>query len=323
MAAAAFLESSARWLFFSETRIGAKVATFRESYKDASILVLGACPLAYGIEPSRFSKKAYNLAYLDESLFYSEHYLALVLPEAPLIEKVIVELDPALFFADEVFTHGAADELVHQKMFIRDGKRLFGIPFSTNWRFHDEVAVRSSFFLFRELYFKKLFDCVLMGNCERADLAVVAENGHIPMSRSFAVDNRFKTPADDRELRDEIEEFGRTSMSIENGVRNQVHVKNLIEYGRQRGVRLVFVTPPYFSRYGKLFMASLSREMRELYAQTTAMAGSHAGVTYVDAMDIFAERPEERELFFDPIHLNVAGAKAFTEALDEKLKALP
>ncbi len=83
---------------------------------------------------------------------------------------------------------------------------------------------------------------------------------------------------------------------------------------KERGVRVVLFTPPYYKEYNRLFRAAWKRSM----LKTTRGLAKRTGVEYYD----FATDPEFEstpKLFKNSDHLNTLGAALFSAKLKERM----
>jgi len=87
-----------------------------------------------------------------------------------------------------------------------------------------------------------------------------------------------------------------------------------------RGVRAVFYTPPVAPEYEAIFDRQRPREITDARVEMRRIAAQQ-GLIYVDLSRDPALVAALNGLFYDPLHLTVAGASVFTARLRQELQA--
>lgn len=90
------------------------------------------------------------------------------------------------------------------------------------------------------------------------------------------------------------------------------NLSEIIEYANQRGIEIVFVTPPAWSTYRQ----HLDRRQ---YEMTTYLADSIARKNNIRIINMIDDDRFEEKDFFDVVHLNENGAKKFSRLLKDTL----
>jgi hypothetical protein len=96
---------------------------------------------------------------------------------------------------------------------------------------------------------------------------------------------------------------------------NEKILTSIIDWCAARNIQLLFFTPPAHKTYNDNFNAA---ELDEVFAYMQNLAQQNDNVSYENFLFEYQDKPE---YFFDPNHLNAAGARVFSMQIREILRA--
>ena len=259
------------------------------------ILVLGSSHAFFGINPSYFSRSAFNAANVSQDLRHDGFIFQKYLPYLPNLIWVIL---PVSYFS------------------LFSSLERGGEP----WRVRKyEIYMDAGMYPFYKLDYN--YEVAHVGDKEVLLYYVLGKDQHdcspLGFGTSYQLEKRgkdWKNSGSVAAKRHTVTKV-RGSVTIENDMKMNVAIINdLIDQCSRKGIQILFVTPPAYRTYveslDSIQLGRMYQEMRQLMIKK--------GVRYVDML---RDTSFVEDDFFDADHLNWQGAKKWTLKLDEMINA--
>lgn len=281
-------------------QIAAKRHLLDGQKQSISVLVLGSSHSYYGILPATFSKPAFNLAAVSQTLYYDDALLRRVIETMPSLKLVVL---PISYFSLET----QLDEGVERwRGYFYQYE--WGIP-QHEWHMGWHIRNFSAYFLCgRELGHRN----VLLGRIRD----VTEDYDHLGgwtnrPATSDSIGNSTMSDYLSKAARLALKRHS-SGMKQKNLQENEKILSELAQHLSSRGIGLVLVTFPVSKYYSDGMEASAYRRMQE----TLSRLSSSKGVSYFNYT--FDSRFAELD-FWDGDHLNTAGAVKFSKILNDEV----
>lgn len=263
-----------------------------EQADSIEVLVLGSSQTLYGVDPAYFSKKAFNLANVSQTIYYDTEIAYRYLDRMHKLKYVII---PVSYFS-----------LWQQICDGQDEWRDFMYSHFWNIRYPEIKLTDSRLYSYTMLYTPrvsllyafKLFHVDLRDNLRRNGYSwkdttgsLLRINDILGRERVEFYD-RLHFPSRFNEICSTLERF--------------------VERCKKRGLKVIFITPPVCDTYYKF----TNPEVNRINTETVNKMSTKYNCPYYD---YFRDKRFSSRDFFDNDHLNFAGAEKFTRILDHDI----
>ncbi|MBL6962863.1 MAG: hypothetical protein ISR55_03510 [Bacteroidetes bacterium] len=299
------LEIWSRKVFLTETDLHLKFSSLEKVKDSIEILAIGNSHLEKGLNPSFFNKKAFNLAYSAQDLYYDNQLYKHYIEEMPQLKYLIIGVD---------FLSFGYDESKNSMYYVRDYNKELNIR-PRNGISYLYLLNHSIFWINRLKFIRYVFngfpaknkhsysDAYLLPDVHRMEPVLMGSGYRATwsfMSESELIKDAMITSARGISL---------YNSSIEN--ENIRYLSEVIGLAYRRNIRIFLLSAPVSSAYKNSF----PEEMQSHFLSLINIIRMHyPEVSYINAMDHFIQR---KEVFYNSDHLNEKGAAEFTPFLEE------
>jgi hypothetical protein len=260
---------------------------------NVQVLVLGNSHAFNDIDPSGMDIGAFNLAGLNQSIYYDKRITLKYLDELPELEYVLISMDfHSLYFSSQ----GIRDVWSYYS---------YGIPYKDQTYFKEKLSYfwfgytpRITFSLLKSKLLDKLNKVEDKGLIDGWEPLSGVEGGAFSEATIKA---RAKYFNDLVAQSDELETV-------------QSDLESFIQTLKNRGIVPILFTPPV----RKELYDRLDKDIMEKNAAYIRQLQKNYDIPYWNLMDSLSDK----DLFYNVDHLNTSGAKQFSEILNNKLKDL-
>jgi hypothetical protein len=296
-----FILPVAASLLYIEHRLAAipnsynsKHDNFKEQADSVEVLVLGASEATYGINPSYFSHKGYNLADISQDLYFDSALVCNYLAKMPKLKLVLIEVDYMIF--DYSLTSNPIEDWRASYYY-----KYWGIK-SDNWNAFD-LNNYSLIWLYSRSVVKDLarkkFDTSFVKN--------MSPNGWMKYDTTVEKDNGIS------------DEFAKKRIKVitslmTKGNSQKAHncAANLVRELAAKNIKVEFINIPVYSTYRKYCnpdtLANNTKFIKELCQKY--------GCYYTD---YFADNRFTLADFHNNDHLNFRGAEKLSRLIDQDI----
>lgn len=270
-----------------------KKQSLEKQLQKIEILNLGSSHADSAINPDFFSRPGMNMANYSQSLYYDMKILDKYLDSMPHLKLVFL---PASYFSLG-FQLSDCDE--KWRCFFYE--RVYGIPL-------ENPAIRWDI---RRFSYLMLYGVdYIFSHLGKGFRNTLAKEFNASGSRA----------PQEKLLRQHInEEEGKTRAELSESLfkesllaENQRFLETMIQRLQTRNIRAVLLTTPAYKTYS----AHLSSKLLETHSRIMTQLTQKYGISY---FDFFTDSRFQLEDFEDNDHLNAAGAKKFSQLLDQEI----
>jgi len=256
------------------------------------VLILGSSHTYYGIDPDQLHFCAYNMANVNQTLYYDKMLVGKYIDRMKSLKTIIV---PISYFTLE--KEPDSDAKVRYFYY----KRYYDIDFP-------------EFNVFDYVNLRRYSLIALYGD---RTTGIIKDRFHTNIIENIMENGWFKYPYKVKELTVDVANkrisYHHSLMKQEFAVNNIRILDELIRKAKGRNVNIVFVTLPTSQYYNNLadkhVLLRKERVMKELCDKY-----------HMKYLDYFADKRFNDEDFFDSDHLNGVGAEKFSPILDKDLR---
>jgi len=271
------------------------------------ILILGNSHANYGIDPEQFTFNAYNLACVDQSLYFDKRLTLKYIDSLPKLKFVLINIDyHSLYFSK-------------QEKGVRDIWSYYGngIKYKNRNYFKYDVSP----FIFG--YKPKISFSVLKGGIKKwiknepSKLVFGPQKGVKPNSNLqkgfIAYENTNESKFNDTEYSNRANSFtDRVNKSTENTDVIQ-DASNFIEILKSKNITPIIVSIPCYSEFTKRLDQKIIKKNN---AQINNLAKKYS-IEYWDYLNFDSLSKSD---FYNSDHLNKKGAAKFSKILNKRIK---
>jgi hypothetical protein len=281
-----------------------KLSGLHKNEKNVELLIFGNSHANYDIDPSQFNAKAYNMAMVNQSLFYDHAIFEKEINKLPNLKYVVLSLD------------------YHTLYFSSQGLR-------DNWIYYDygidnniETASKVSLFWFG--YTPKISFAMLKSDIKKhivsfrkhkktvnyhvengVDILDTMSNGWIP----YKAGKHKKITAKSAKKIAAI--FNSKINNLGERQRNIKLLKSFLEELKKRNITPIIVTLPCH----ELYIKSIDNTLREKDSTEVASIVNQYGGAYFDYLHFV----KDENMYYDCDHMNRKGAAYFTRRLNHDI----
>jgi hypothetical protein len=249
------------------------------------ILNLGSSHAYYGIQPSKFSKSAFNLAFPSQSLKYDCFLLQKYIQICDSLEYVIV---PISYFS------------LRQQCDMGD----------ESWRIRGYcIYMGCDYYTFSPMFNLEITSKNKIKYLKGAILHQV--NFMTCDSLGWGTTNSYNYRTDDWKKTGIIASKRHTKSTKDYVNENLLYIENMIKQVQKRGIKIILLTTPTYSTYYNNLDTEQLREMEDICNQIDRDDENVIYLNWLKHND-FTE-----DDFFDADHLNEYGAEKLTQMIDE------
>jgi hypothetical protein len=263
---------------------------FEKQLDSIEVLVLGSSQIVYGVNPSYFSLKGFNLSNVSQTLYYDSHLTLRYLNRMPSLKFVLINIS--------YFSFG--EQLIDGREAWRDYyySQFWNINFPEMERL--DIKKYSKTFLYTPMrsfsYFLDGFHVDLIKNLGQNGYAYLDTT---EMSQSDSTGYLRVRTHDDCYSEKRVGE-------------NQHDIEILISELQKRNITPVIVTPPVFSTYAKFIN---KEKMQRNYAIIDKICQKYK----CSYFNYFSDSRFVQRDFCDNDHLNCIGAEKFSRIMDKEI----
>lgn len=274
-----------------------KADFLKTNSSNTQILILGSSHGITGINPDSFTKNAFNTANYAQTLDIDYKILDRYQDKLDSLEYVIIPLSYHLLWTN-IEDHPQRWRRKYYNIY-------YGIDIEQNplkrLLFLDET-MRTNFQIIQNYYYKK-----------EDPIPNLTPKGFVILKPAKSVDV--------------IEEVSEKVISAHTAsdldwryFENIEYLKKIIEIGKKKKAKTIFVTIPAHASFVKLLS---QKQLNMLYSAANELA-DNKDVFYYDCLNDFNKDTGNKnyELFFDSDHLSYLGAEVFSHKLDSIIKVL-
>lgn len=274
-----------------------KADYLKANSSNAQILILGSSHGITGINPDFFSKNAFNTANYAQTLDIDYKILEKYRNKLDSLEYIIIPLSYHLLWTN-IEDHPQRWRRKYYNIY-------YGIDIEQNplkkLVFLDET-MRTNFQIIQNYYYKHENP---IPNLTPKGFVALKPNNNLNTLEEISKKVIVAHTAPDLDWR--------FSENIE-------YLKKIIEIGKEKKVKIIFVTIPAHSSFVKL----LHQKQLDLLHSVANELTDNKEVFYYDCLNDFNKDTDNKdaELFFDSDHLSYLGAEIFSHKLDSIIKVL-
>lgn len=285
---------------------------YKEKYQgvmlhpETEVLILGNSHACYGVDPTAFSRPAYNLANPNQSLYFDQRITLKLLPQLPHLKYVLISIDyHSLYFSSQ----GIRDVWSYYATDIRYKNRNYWLEDASPFLFGYTPSVAMAMLkksISRKMQYKgkKAVTFEVESGIDPLDSMV---KGYMGFSQDDSASFNAKT------YQDRADGFNQRVKSSKEHTEVLNDLKSFIRQLKHRGITPVFFSTPVYAEFMPYLDQKIIRQNKNEVYQLCA----EYGLKYLDysQSNTFC-RPD----FYDSDHLNKKGARKFGEMLSEGLK---
>jgi len=267
---------------------------------DIQLLILGNSHATYGLDPSQFSLYAFNLASVNQSLYFDKRITLKYINELPKLKYVLISMDyHSLYFSDEG---------------VRDTWSYYG--YGINYKDSLSVATRLSY-----LYgYKGVFALEFMKRSFQKEYKIIRsvdvdfdmDLDH-PYTKGYIgkVKGPYLAEEDNRLRAEYFNDMVRTSNERESVIAD---LEDFIDTLKKRNITPILVTLPCYGPY----RAYLDKKIMEQNTIDIQAICSKEQIRYWD----YFTMPLDSIYFYNSDHLNEKGAAIVTKDVNRRIEEL-
>ena len=294
-------ELASRQMYAVHSDLDLQLRYLEADASEIEVLALGTSHIAQGFDPSHLSTRGFNLAFSAQDLYYDVRLFLENADRLPKLSTLIVSLD--------WFSLGYDEARVSPHM-VLDYGRSAGIPPRNAWDF-GVLASRSILVQHRKAFLKDFvqgkqpaeFTFIDAGAGLRAEAGLLRTGYLMGGEGNYKENGLSRASFHSRECYDP--ELVPENLQL---------LQQMVDSARDRGIRVLMITPPYTRSYREAFDSGIRTSFYTRVHQF--LEGTNPkNVQYADYSSF--DLPQSN--FKNSDHLNAAGAARFTKMLDAEL----
>ncbi|MEZ4779894.1 MAG: hypothetical protein R2786_10985 [Flavobacteriaceae bacterium] len=275
----------------TETNYSFKTKQITAEYKDAEILLFGNSHAFYGLDPTYFSKRTFNIANISQSLYFDELLFEKHQPNLPNLKAVVFTISYfSLSQEDNTSEDTWRKYFYHQQMDLdvpiisEFDMRNYSLALAR--RFNKSVALVDTFF-------------------REGTIVSCYPNGYGMQDEKDMVESKEAiTPIIVKKHEDGLTDFST----------NQARLERIIKKCKEENIKVFLVEMPVFKNY---YEALNPKKVTKIVETLSALEASHENVFYYN----FSQDPYfQEEDLRDADHLTNEGAKKCSVLLNSKVE---
>lgn len=304
-------EVAARKIYLHRTNLDVQIKAFADELNEIEIIFLGNSHIHKGINPQYFQRKAFNLAFNAQDLYYDTQLLNRYVAHMPRLKAVVFGLDYFTFGYDEsdLYPHLVREYYDSARIKPRAGLDLSFFTYYSLLFLHKETFVGDILTGKRKGFLYSLEDDTVSSTLVASDIKEALLGSGYLFSRG-GMNNA------------ELMENGRQrakfhyTQCFRNGNVTSIYqlLSESIHKLRAQGIKVFLIIPPYTRSYREGFPAEFIDGFQQKIEE---LLHSHPGISF---FDYSSGLPLEPHHFLDSDHLNFQGAEVFSRILSDRLE---
>ena len=264
-----------------------------ENSKNLKILTLGSSHGFFGIQPTEFSKLAFNAGHVSQSLLFDEFIFDKFLPQMDSLEYVIL---PISYFAIRSKGLQNGDESWRVKNYTI----YYDCPY---FKYQPKFALECYHFAPKETL-KAIFTKVNHRGCD---------------SLGRGTDYTLEARSDDWQTAGSVamKRHTKVNYSQSDVAKNLSHINHIVEVCMNRGIKVILLTTPTYHTYYEVLNKD---QLEQMIRCCNAIANNHENVIYLNWLK---HSSFDENDFYDADHLNEFGAVKLTNLLNYEILTQP
>jgi len=306
-------EVAARKIYLHRTNLDVQIKAFADERNEIEIVFLGNSHIHKGINPQYFQRKAFNLAFNAQDLYYDTQLLHKYVAHMPRLKAVVFGLDYFSFGYDESELYPHLVREYYDSAHIKPRAGL-DVSFYTNYSLlflHKETFVGDILTGKRKSVLHSLNEDTVSSTLVASDIKEALLRSGYQFSRGAMNKEDLHVNGLARAKFHYSRCFRQKNV---NPIRQRLS-QSIHELTAQ-GTKVFLIIPPFTSYYRDAFPAEFLNQLKQ---DMEELLQSHPGITF---FDFSSGLPLEQHHFLDSDHLNYQGAEVFSRILSDTLENL-
>jgi hypothetical protein len=279
-----------------------KVEGLESSADSVELLILGNSHATFAVDPNQMDEYAYNLAQVNQSLYYDKRLTLKYLDKLPKLKFVIITVD------------------FHSLYFSSQGPRDAWSYYGNGIEYQDGLSLLKKYSRIMGYTPKVAANLILKSVKKKYKTikAIDVENGvnlNQPMSKGWIeYTGTHQSAMNESSYRERAQDFNELAKNSKEKTDVLKDLENFIQVLQSKNITPVLVTLPGYSPYCKMLDKKVLAQ-NELDLQTLSRKYDISYWNYL-------ELPLEQNKFWNCDHLNSEGAEIFSKILNQRITDL-
>ena len=264
-----------------------------ENSRNLKILTLGSSHGFFGIQPTEFTKSAFNAGHVSQSLLFDEYIFDKFFPHMDSLEYVIL---PISYFA----IRGRGLQYGSENWRVKNYTIYYDCPY---FKYQPQFALECYRFAPKEML-KAVFTDVTHRSCDS-----------LGRGTDYTLESRSRDWSAAGPIA--MKRHTKVNYSQSDVDKNLSHINHIVETCMNRDIKVILLTMPTYHTYYEVLDKD---QLEQMISCCEAIAQNHKNVIYLN----WLKHPSfDEHDFFDADHLNELGAIKLTTLLNQEISTQP